>query len=253
MNVPITVIIVDDEPSCIKSLCRDLAVYPEIKVIETVTSAEKAKKVILKQQPDLLFLDVVMPKMNGMELLNEIKASIHSNMCVVFYSTFDKYMIDALRASAFDYLLKPYKPEELKLIVDRIKKRRRTNRVNFEQSIRRLLADDRKFALHTVSSLLLLRRSEILYFQYFKECRYWQMTLTNLSTHKLRLSTTAKEILNISAAFFQISQDCILNIDYLASIENKTLRCILYSPFDTIDIFASRRYYSRIKEGLEII
>jgi len=162
-------------------------------------------------------------------------------------------MIDALRASAFDYLLKPYQPEELMLIINRIKKRTKTGKANFEQSIRRLLADDRKFALHTVTSLLLLRRSDILHFQYFNELRYWQMTLTNMSTHKLRLSTTAKEILSISTAFFQVSQDCIINIDYLASIENKTLRCILYPPFGDLNIYASRRYYSRIKEVLEII
>lgn len=253
MIAQISTIIVDDEASYIRSLCNDLAAYPQIQVIETATTIERAKKIILQQQPSLLFLGIDMPKMNGIELLNEIKSSIHPNICVVFYSAFDKYLLDALRASAFDYLKKPHCPEDLKLIIDRIIKKKKSENVTFEQSIRRLFADERKFALYTVSCLFLLKRSEILCFQYFKQFRYWQMTLTDMSTHKLRLSTTAKEILNMSNIFIQISQDCIINIDYLAAIENKSLRCRLYPPFDTLDIYISRRNFFKIKERLEII
>jgi len=252
MKTSMRTIIIDDEPACIKSLCSDLEDYPQVQVIDTATSAEKGKMIILKYQPDLLFLDVEMPKMNGLELLNEISSQIHSDMCVVFYSAFDKYMIEALRRSAFDFLLKPYKPKELELIIDRVAKRQHTDN-SFEQSIRRLLAEDRKFALHTITGLLLLRRPEILHFQYLNEYRYWKLTLTNGSVHKLRLSTTAKEILQISNAFLQVSQDCIINMDYLTSIENKTYRCIFNDPYNDLEIYATRRYYSRIKEVLEII
>jgi len=253
MNKSITAIIVDDQASCIKTLCSDLTRYPQIQVVETFTSPEKAKNAILKQQPDLLFLDVEMPKINGFELLNEIRSSIHSQMCVVFYSAFDKYMLEALRASAFDYLLKPYSLEELDLIIKRITDKLESGDVNFEQSIRRLLANDRRFAIYTITGLLLLRCSDILHFRYSPETRYWQMTLANLTVHKLRQNTTAKEILSISSVFAQVSQDCILNIDYLASIENKTYRCVFYPPFNDFDIHVSRRYYSKIKEILEII
>ena len=253
MNNTLTTIIVDNEAACIQSLSGDLARYADIRVIETTTSPEKAKKIILKQQPDLLFLDVEMPKMTGFELLNEIRPTVHPNLYVVFYSAFDKYMIDALRASAFDYLLKPYHPEELDSIIERVRREKEMNKINFEQSMRRLLSDDRKFALQTITGLLLLRRSEILYFQYSDESRCWQMTLTDMSVHRLRLNTTAKELLSISLSFLQICQDFILNVDYLQSIENKTLRCILFPPYSDLEIKASRRYYSKIKEALEII
>ena len=252
-NMLINTIIVDNEIACIKSLCLDLASYPEIKVIDTITSPEKAKKVIVKEQPSLLFLDVEMPSMTGIELLREIQPQLHSKICVVFYSAFDKYMIDALRSSAFDYLLKPYQPEELRSIIDRVKEKLKNGNTNFELSIRRLLDDDRKFALQTITGLVLLRRSDILYFQYFNEGRYWLLTQTNMTTYKLRLNTTAKEILSIGPSCIQISQDRILNIDYLSSIENKTYRCTLYPPFNNIELYASRRYYSKIKDALEII
>lgn len=253
MTTPITTIIVDDENNSILTLCNDLANYPEIKVIETTTSIEKAKKIIVQYQPDLLFLDIEMPKMNGIELLHEIHDSIHPEMHVVFYSAFDKYMLEALRSSAFDYLIKPYQQEELSNIIERIKTQPKKAKINIEQSIRRLLTNDRKFALQAISGLLLLRASEVLCFHYIDNMRSWQITMTDFSVHKLRTGIIAKDLLSFSPSFMQINQECILNADYISSIENKTLKCVLYPPFNNLNIHASRRYYSKLKEQLEIL
>ena len=249
----ITAIIVDDEINAIQNLAEDLSAYPDIDILDTTTSALKAQKSIVKLQPDLLFIDVEMPKINGIELLQEVRPYMHSNMHVVFYSAFDRYMLDALRASAFDYLLKPYQPDELKQIINRVRKKIDINTNNFEQSMRRLLSDDSKFALQTMTSLLLLRRSEILYFRYLDDTRCWQVTLTNMEHHLLRMTIKAKEILNLSQSFVRINSNCILNMAYLSSIENNTFRCILYAPFNQLEIIASRRYYSKIKETLEVL
>lgn len=162
-------------------------------------------------------------------------------------------MLDALRASAFDYLLKPYQINELKQIVERIKREKTNSPINFDQAMRQLLSNDCKFAVQTVSRLLLLRRSEILYFQYSEDARCWQMTLTNMEQYRLRLSTKAKDILNFCPSFIRVNTDCILNIDYLSSVENNTLRCILYAPFSHLEISASRRHYSKIKEALNFL
>lgn len=253
MKINIRTIIVDDEEACIKKLSNDLALYPEIEIVATTTSSQKAKSLILKSQPDLLFLDIEMPGINGLELLNEIDDHTLSNMCIVFYTAFDRYMIDAIRLSAFDFLLKPYKPDELKQIIERVKDKLRSGKSLLDKSLYRILTNERNFAVHTITGLLLLRKSEILYFTYQNEQRYWQLTLTDLSAHKLRLNIIARDILNINPCLIQISQDCILNIDHLSSIENKTLRCILYPPFNTKEIYVSRRYYSKIKDRLDIL
>ena len=68
MNDEISVVIVDDEAASIRNLSNDLAAYDDIRILETTTSAEKARKIIVRQQPDLLFLDVEMPKMSGFDL-----------------------------------------------------------------------------------------------------------------------------------------------------------------------------------------
>lgn len=253
MTNTIKTIIVDDEINSIHNLEEDLKAYPEIEILDTITSSQKAKKSIIQYQPDLLFLDVEMPYINGIELLQEIRPYVRNNMRVIFYSAFDKYMLDALRASAFDYLLKPYQTNELKQIVERIKREKTNNPINFDQAMRQLLSNDCKFAVQTISRLLLLRRSEILYFQYSKDTRCWQMTLTNMEQYRLRLSTKAKDILNFCPSFIRVNTDCILNIDYLSSVENNTLRCILYAPFSHLEISASRRHYSKIKEALNFL
>lgn len=73
MTTSITTIIVDDEPNSIRNLADDLAVYPEINILDTQTSPQKAKKSIIQYQPDLLFLDIEFPTTNGIELLQEIR------------------------------------------------------------------------------------------------------------------------------------------------------------------------------------
>ena len=96
---------------------------------------------------------------------------------------------------------------------------------------------------------MLLRRQEILYFHY-DDSRCWVITLTSMEEHRLRRTTKAKDILAMSSTFVKVSASCILNIDYLASVEYTTLRCVLFPPFNNVEIMASRRHYSEIREAL---
>lgn len=253
MSEEITVVIVDDEIASIRNLSNDLSAYSDIRILETTTSVEKARKIIIRQQPDLLFLDVEMPKMSGFDLWQSIRADVHADMRVIFYTAYDKYVLDALRASAFDYLLKPYLPEELDAVIERFRCVFYRSKVNMEQSMRRLLADDCKFAIQTVIGLLFLKREDVLMFRFSDTYRCWQLYLANRTDYKLRMNISARDLLNMSVSFVQISQNCIVNMDYLCSIENKTLECRLYPPFNDIELVASRRYYGRVKELLEII
>ena len=253
MREEITVVIVDDEIASIRNLSNDLSAYSDIRILETTTSVEKARKIIIRQQPDLLFLDVEMPKMSGFDLWQSIRADVHADMRVIFYTAYDKYVLDALRASAFDYLLKPYLPEELDAVIERFRCVYYRSKVNMEQSMRRLLADDCKFAIQTVTGLLFLKREDVLMFRFSDTYRCWQLYLANRTDYKLRMNISARDLLNMSVSFVQISQNCIVNMDYLCSIENKTLECRLYPPFNDIELVASRRYYGRVKELLEII
>ena len=251
MNKKIRTIIVDDTPTASAKLEHDLKFFPDIEVIECITSPNVAVKSIVKQQPDLLFLDIEMPGMSGLELLNHIQDDI-KEMRVVFYTAHNQYLIDAVRTSAFDYLQKPYLPEELSFIVNRLLADS-GSRDNFSQSFQQFVKKDDKFAIQSITGLMFVRCEEVVLFQYLKEQRCWVMKQTNNMTYKLRTNLGSKELLSLSPSFVQINQQCIINSNYLFSIENKTLKCILCPPFSDIGEVVSSRYYKKIKDNLNIL
>ena len=162
MNNTLTTVIIDDQPECIETLEKDLNTFDGLRVAATASTADSAWKAIIKQQPDLLFLDVELADESGLELLNDIRPAIHKDMHVVFYSAFDKYMLDALRASAFDFLLKPYQYEELAAIIERAKEKTKAAAREPAPTVWQS-PNERKFAMQTITGLLILRKSDILY------------------------------------------------------------------------------------------
>ena len=112
-------VIVDDDDVSLENLDFSLRKDTRFQVEGVARNGKQGKKVITKVRPDLLFLDVEMPDMTGMELLQDIRDSISWNMKVVFYTAYDKYMIQAIRESAFDYLLKPFEEQDLQDILER--------------------------------------------------------------------------------------------------------------------------------------
>ena len=114
----IKAILIDDEVHCIDTLSMLLADYcPEVTVMDKCMSAKKGLEAIDTIKPDLVFLDIEMPVMNGFELLEQFKQIPFS---VVFTTSYDQYAIKAIRFSALDYLLKPIDPKELIAAVHKV-------------------------------------------------------------------------------------------------------------------------------------
>jgi class 3 adenylate cyclase len=114
----IKAIIIDDEVHCIDTLSILLADYcPEVEIMEKCMSAKKGLEAIERLKPDLVFLDIEMPVMNGFELLEQFKQIPFS---VIFTTSYDQYAIKAIRFSALDYLLKPIDPKELIAAVHKV-------------------------------------------------------------------------------------------------------------------------------------
>lgn len=120
----IKAIIVDDEPYCCETLSILLDRYcPQVEVTGSYHSAMQALGPIREQQPQLLFLDIEMPRMNGFELLEKVK---DLSFELIFTTSYDQYAIKAIRFSALDYLLKPIDREELQRSVQKVEQRLRT-------------------------------------------------------------------------------------------------------------------------------
>jgi len=114
-------IIVDDEKHGRENLAGILAQHcPEITVSGEADSVENAIQFIKKEKPELVFLDIEMPKANGFQLL-EYFAEI--NFEVIFVTAYDNYAIKAIRFSAADYILKPINYKDLKVAVEKVAQR----------------------------------------------------------------------------------------------------------------------------------
>lgn len=277
----IKVVIVDDEPQSILRLENDLAALEDFEVIATSSSAMSAKTLVMSMQPDVLFIDVEMPGQTGFEVLQSLREEMPMDLIVVFYSAFNKYMIDALRASAFDFLLKPYQQEELELVVGRIRQKMEggdglsssssssslgssfsssSSSSESHQNPQDLIGlngllgtSGKRLAIQSISGLLMVKPDEVFCCTFDEDTRLWHLRLANGQIYKLKKQTTAKSVLSLSPSLAQVRQDCIINLDYLISIENYTLRCIFSPPFDQENITVSRRCYKAVKEKLEIL
>src|SRR4030095_14631662 len=114
----IKAIIIDDEVHCVDTLSILLSDYcPEVEIMEKCMSAKKGLEAIERLKPELVFLDIEMPVMNGFELLEQFKQIPFS---VIFTTSYDQYAIKAIRFSALDYLLKPIDPKELIAAVHKV-------------------------------------------------------------------------------------------------------------------------------------
>ncbi|MEO6132862.1 MAG: response regulator, partial [Saprospiraceae bacterium] len=106
----ITAIIVDDESHCRSSLQTQLKTLGNVDIVASCGNIKEAKEAILRHKPDLLFLDVELSDSTGFELLKSLED--HS-FDVIFTTAYDQYALQAIKASALDYLLKPINMADL--------------------------------------------------------------------------------------------------------------------------------------------
>jgi two-component system LytT family response regulator len=111
-------ILIDDELPSLENLQQKLEEFcPDIKVIARTQKPEEAIHLIEFHQPDVIFLDIEMPRMNGFKMLEEIK---EKDFDIIFITAYNHYAIDAIRISAFDYLVKPVAVKDLQNSVNRL-------------------------------------------------------------------------------------------------------------------------------------
>ena len=117
----IRAIIIEDEPVSREMLTLMLQRHKAaIEIIDTCSNPTDGIESIAQHQPDLIFLDIQMPKMNGFDMLKKIS---NINFEVIFTTAFDQYAINAIRTSALDYLLKPVDDEDLTAAIEKCKNR----------------------------------------------------------------------------------------------------------------------------------
>lgn len=166
----IRAIIIDDEPLAIDALeiilkkqCKD-----DVQVVATSNSPHSGKSLIEEHQPDLVFLDVEMPGMSGIDL---VRSFTNPGFRVVFITAFDAYAVEAFRLSAMDYLLKPVEVNDIVRVVAKIKNeiRKNENLLGAQlQSLEKLLTQtgaslESKIGIAMADKIVFITISDILY------------------------------------------------------------------------------------------
>ncbi|MCF2950084.1 LytTR family DNA-binding domain-containing protein [Paraglaciecola aquimarina] len=116
----ISTVIVDDEPLARKGLAIRLAEFENIKLVGECKNGIEAVSLIPQIRPDLVFLDIQMPGLNGFQVINKLKELNQPIPLIVFVTAFDSYAIKAFDVHALDYVLKPVDEQRLKEAIDKV-------------------------------------------------------------------------------------------------------------------------------------
>jgi DNA-binding LytR/AlgR family response regulator len=216
----VTAVIADDEPLLRAQLrARLLRLWPELDVVHEMENGRDVEAVIEQHRPELFFLDIHMPGVNGLECARVICDRAH----VVFVTAFGEYAVEAFEQGAVDYVVKPFDEDRLAITVDRLKARIGTQPPRLEDLVQRLtsqLAPHASEHLRWIkasvgSNVRLIPVEEVLFFQ--SDEKY-----TRVVTHEAEslIRKPIRELLDEldPAKFWQIHRATIVNVDHIGSV-----------------------------------
>lgn len=213
----INCLIIDDEPLARELLKEFLGQNPELNLLGECSKGTEAVDKIDELKPDLIFLDVQMPGMNGFDVLDEIT----HDPFVIFTTAYDQYAIKAFEKNAVDYLLKPVDQERFKLAVDRAINRMNTEQNNVGELLRNMKTENRT----SYDSHIFVQKSEKLINLPVEEIEHLEASgdYTILTTKNDQFVSSSgigklEEILN-PEIFIRVHRSTIININSLKEIE----------------------------------
>jgi two-component system LytT family response regulator len=206
----IRAIIADDEPLARRGIVQMLTPYNDITVVGEARNGREAVRALRDLKPDLLFLDVQMPEMDGFGVLREIDAK--HMPAVIFVTAYDEYAVRAFEADALDYLVKPIEAARFAQTLDRTRERLRLARAK-----QRLLVP-------VASGEILLDISEI---DRIEAADYYASIHTRKASHLIRESLASLERRLDARRFVRVHRSTIVNIDEVREIRRKDREIVL--------------------------
>lgn len=235
----IKAIIIDDEPYCCEAITALLEDEPKVQVLAVCHNAADGLNAIAKNQPDVIFLDVEMPRMNGFEMLEQLPSV---NFEIIFTTSYDQYALKAIRFSALDYLLKPIDGEELRRAIEKVAQRLQKP---IEQQLHLLLQRIQhpsavtKIALPTMEGLQMISIDSIISCE--SESNYTVVFLHN--KRKIVVSRTLKEIEELLEDYtmLRVHRCYLVNLNEVEKYIKGEGGYLIMSDGSTIDVSKSRK------------
>jgi two-component system, LytTR family, response regulator len=206
----IKAIIIDDEKHCIITLQHLLSKFADVEVLATSQKSIEAKALIEKHEPQIVFMDIEMPELNGFDVLNLFE---HIPFKVVFTTAYDQYALKALRLNALDYLLKPIAKEDIEEVLGKFKNNEMDTTKSQAQNLH-LFNNGRMqdtIALSTQQGLLFVKIADIMYLE--AESCYTKIWMQDKSKYLASKTLAAfEEVLQDNAIFFRPHKSYIVNL-----------------------------------------
>lgn len=249
----IRTLIVDDEPIARRVIREELADFPEFEVTGEAANGGEALGLIRDQKPDLVFLDLQMPVMNGLDVVREIGGP--SLPLVVIVTAFDQHAIEAFEAGAIDYLLKPVRRERLELTLRRATDLRGNPRMAAE-SLAKLsnvaAAPARTMSRRIVgrngSEYLLLDSADVLAFEAERELVWIVLQSRRLmATHTLRETESKLQGL----PFQRIRRNTIVNLNHVRKMSALSSNRWLLTLSNSQEFVVSKRMAHDVRHILQ--
>jgi DNA-binding LytR/AlgR family response regulator len=220
----LTAVIIDDEPEAVLNLENLLKAEASVRVAGTVTDSAKALAALLKHKPDVLFLDIQMPGITGFDVLRLIK-EYELKSYIVFTTAYDQFAIKAIKAGAFDYLLKPIDPAELKDAIIKVKTDTASHSLEQRlESLEKAVQNHRKLRFNTRSGFILIHPDDIFYIE--ADANYSEIYLSKEKREVVSMNLGAVEDI-LPNQFIRISRSVILNSHYLTKVSGVNRRCVM--------------------------
>ncbi|WP_449620094.1 LytR/AlgR family response regulator transcription factor [Robertmurraya sp. Marseille-Q9965] len=243
MTRSIKTLIVDDELYSREELKHLLSAYPFFKIVGEAESGEAAIMKTIELAPDVVFLDVEMPKTSGTTVAKSMMG-LKKVPLIVFATAYPQFAAEAFRLNAVDYLLKPYDDEQLEETIERIEKifyfEKESEKENFAG----------KLAVEAEGEILYLEPKEILYI--IKDDK---LTKLITKTNEFETKSSLKDLENklLSYGFFRIHKSFLVNLEYVTRLTpwfNGAYQLQLIGRKELLSV--SRNYVKALRQRLEI-
>jgi two-component system LytT family response regulator len=226
---PIRALIVDDEPIARRNLQALLRDDPDVEVVGQASSGSEAVRLIRKAIPDLLFLDVQMPELDGFGVLKKIP--MESIAAIVFVTAHDQYAIRAFEAHALDYLLKPFSDERFAVTLERAKAQvRQKAAAELGRRLHDLLSEHgqqppaaepayvSRFLIKEASRVFYVKADEI---EWVEAADYYVTLHVGSKSHLLRETMADLERQLDPARFLRIHRSAIVNLRRVKEVQTR--------------------------------
>jgi len=229
MTDQIRAIIADDEPLARRGIRQMLAQYDDIVVVAETRNGRESVRALREIKPDLVFLDVEMPGLDGFEVLRT--TSTNNMPAIIFVTAHDEFAVRAFDVNALDYLLKPLRQERLEQALDRVRERCRSAKAfGVSQRLSSLLAarererSKERIVAHTSKGQLVIDSSEV---DWIEAEDYYAAIHARKGRHLVRESLSSLMQRLNPAQFVRVHRSAIVNIDRVGEVRHEGAETLL--------------------------